>query len=361
MSFIHIPGETSDQMGVWLPDSRILLVADDLYKAFPNLYAIRGTAPRDINDWIVSLDKMRKLHPKCIVGSHAKPTCGEQKVYELISDYMYGVQHVHDQTVRFINKGMHPDEIAKQIKLPAELDQHPYLGQFYGTVPWSVKGVYVSYLGWFSGYAKELNPLAPSERAERMVALVGMKGLLRAARQALGKDDDQWALELASHVHNQDKTNAAALAIRQEAMAKLAAQQISANGRNFYMTAMMDDAGMMKKPDIKERALYAPVDVIMINMRLRLKAEEVPDSEHLTGCFHFTDTKRTFCAVIHKGIMEMNEQDQDNFDFKLKCTETVLKEIVSENRSPLVSYFTGIISIEGSILKLRRFMNYLDR
>ena len=39
---IHIPGETPDQIGVWLPDSKVMLPADDVYKAFPNLYAIRG-------------------------------------------------------------------------------------------------------------------------------------------------------------------------------------------------------------------------------------------------------------------------------------------------------------------------------
>ena len=37
MRLMHIPGETADQMGVWLPDKRILLAADNIYKAFPNL------------------------------------------------------------------------------------------------------------------------------------------------------------------------------------------------------------------------------------------------------------------------------------------------------------------------------------
>ena len=62
MTFVHIPGETKDQLGVWLPDRRVLMPADDIYEAFPNLYAIRGTPPRDVRVWHGSLARMRDLN-----------------------------------------------------------------------------------------------------------------------------------------------------------------------------------------------------------------------------------------------------------------------------------------------------------
>jgi alkyl sulfatase BDS1-like metallo-beta-lactamase superfamily hydrolase len=58
---LHAPGETPDQIVVWLPEKRVLLPADDYYKSFPNLYAIRGTAYRDVMQWVHSLDMMRDL------------------------------------------------------------------------------------------------------------------------------------------------------------------------------------------------------------------------------------------------------------------------------------------------------------
>ncbi len=42
----HAPGETNDQIIVHWPEMDTLFPADNVYKAFPNLYAIRGTASR---------------------------------------------------------------------------------------------------------------------------------------------------------------------------------------------------------------------------------------------------------------------------------------------------------------------------
>jgi alkyl sulfatase BDS1-like metallo-beta-lactamase superfamily hydrolase len=44
----HAPGETNDQLFVWLPDHKSLMPGDNLYKTFPNLYTIRVTTHRDV-------------------------------------------------------------------------------------------------------------------------------------------------------------------------------------------------------------------------------------------------------------------------------------------------------------------------
>ena len=45
------PGETDDALFVWLPDQKVLFAGDNFYRSFPNLYAIRGTAYRDVRKW----------------------------------------------------------------------------------------------------------------------------------------------------------------------------------------------------------------------------------------------------------------------------------------------------------------------
>ena len=42
----HAPGETNDQIVIHWPEENVLFPADNIYKAFPNLYAVRGTAAR---------------------------------------------------------------------------------------------------------------------------------------------------------------------------------------------------------------------------------------------------------------------------------------------------------------------------
>src|SRR5439155_6016286 len=42
LQLLHTPGETRENIAVWLPDKRVLMAGDDFYRAFPNLYPIRG-------------------------------------------------------------------------------------------------------------------------------------------------------------------------------------------------------------------------------------------------------------------------------------------------------------------------------
>ena len=57
-----------------------LLPADNYYKSFPNLYAIRGTAYRDVKLWVNSIDKMRALKSEYLVPQHTR-LAGADKIY----------------------------------------------------------------------------------------------------------------------------------------------------------------------------------------------------------------------------------------------------------------------------------------
>ena len=52
IQLFHAPGETNDQLFVWLPKHNSLMPGDNIYKTFPNLYTIRGTTHRDVMGWI---------------------------------------------------------------------------------------------------------------------------------------------------------------------------------------------------------------------------------------------------------------------------------------------------------------------
>lgn len=134
----HAPGETDDQIVIHMPEEKVLFAADNIYKAFPNIYAIRGTNIRDAMQWVSSLDLMRNLRAEYLVPSHTKPISGIEYIYDTLTIYRDAIQLVHDQTVRFMNEGLTPDEIIgnKLIQLPKKLKEHPYLQEFYGTVDW---------------------------------------------------------------------------------------------------------------------------------------------------------------------------------------------------------------------------------
>ncbi|HEY7776534.1 MAG TPA: alkyl sulfatase dimerization domain-containing protein, partial [Kineobactrum sp.] len=173
LELIHAPGETDDQLLVWLPEERVLLSGDNIYKAFPNLYTIRGTRYRDVMQWSRTVRDMRELGAEHLIPSHTRPLSGAPAIDELLVAYSDAIQYVHDQTVRGMNRGHDALTLAETVKLPPSLAAHPWLQPFYGTVAWSVRSIYSGYLGWYDGNSSTLFPTPVPERAQRLVALAG--------------------------------------------------------------------------------------------------------------------------------------------------------------------------------------------
>jgi alkyl sulfatase BDS1-like metallo-beta-lactamase superfamily hydrolase len=74
---------------------------------------------------------------------------GNEQITKRLTKYRDAIRYVHDETVKGMNEGRDVFTLMREIKLPAELD----LGESYGKVSWSVRGIYEGYVGWF-----DLNP-----------------------------------------------------------------------------------------------------------------------------------------------------------------------------------------------------------
>ena len=233
----YAPGETDGQIFVWLPDKRVLMPGDNFYKAFPNIYPIRGVPLRRADHWVSSLAKMIRLEPEYLVPSHTRPILGADKVKAALTAYHDGIKSILDQTIEGMNQGLTPDELAATVKLPPELADNPYLAEYYGAVPWSVRAIYTFYLGWFDGNASNLFPLPFRERAKRIAKLVGGEAaLVQEARAALDGGEDQWAAELTDYVLGPNPNHREARQIKAEALRNMAERQINATARNYYLT-----------------------------------------------------------------------------------------------------------------------------
>lgn len=238
LEFYLAPGETDDALFVWLPNERVLFTGDNFYSSFPNLYAIRGTAYRDVLKWSESVAKMATFEPDYVVPGHTIPILDKAVATIALSDYSEAIRSIYDQTVVGINAGKSPNQIAHEVSLPAHLQDKPYLIEFYGTVPHSVRAIYVGLLGWFDGNPTTLNPLTPRLHAQKMAELTGGTAALTEHMQAaLAAEDYQWALELADQVKwLPDADHALARKIKIQALRALAAKEYNAPNRNYYLS-----------------------------------------------------------------------------------------------------------------------------
>jgi alkyl sulfatase BDS1-like metallo-beta-lactamase superfamily hydrolase len=238
LQLLHTPGETRENIAVWLPDKRVLMTGDDFYRAFPNLYPIRGGRLRAPEPWIASLETMLALGAEHLVPGHTRPISGAANVRAALTAYRDGIQSVLDQTIDGMRKAERPDELVQHVKLPPHLADNPYLQEFYGSVAWSVRAIYADRLGWFDGNATRLFPLPERDRAARIIALAGgVDPMLARARDAVAAGELQWAAELADYVLAVDGVSAEARKIKAQALTELGERQINANARNYYLSA----------------------------------------------------------------------------------------------------------------------------
>ena len=77
-------------------------------------------------------------------------------------------KYLHDQTVRLMNHGYKPDEIAERLALPKSLAERWHVRGYYGTLSHNAKAVYQRYLGWYDANPANLNPLPPVERGAQV-------------------------------------------------------------------------------------------------------------------------------------------------------------------------------------------------
>jgi alkyl sulfatase BDS1-like metallo-beta-lactamase superfamily hydrolase len=216
------------------------MTGDDFFRAFPNIAPIRGARVRSPEDWIASLEKMIELRPDHVVPSHTRPVLGGDAARAALSAYRDGIKSVLDQTIAGMKQGERPDELVQHVKLPPDLAENPYLQEFYGSVEWTVRGIYADRVGWFDGNATNLVPLPEKDRAAKLVALIGGPDrVLARGREALSAHEFTWAAELADYVLANDRANAGAKRIKAQALVELGERQINAIARNYFMSSAM--------------------------------------------------------------------------------------------------------------------------
>ncbi|MEL0169053.1 MAG: alkyl sulfatase dimerization domain-containing protein [Pseudomonadaceae bacterium] len=365
LELVHAPGETEDQIFVWLPEKQTVLTGDNVYQAFPNLYTIRGTYYRDVKQWANTLDRVRALGAEHLVPSHTRPVHGKEQIAALLTDYSDAINFVHDQTLRYMNKGLTPDQIVEAVKLPPHLASNPWLQEFYGKVSWSTRSVFDGYLGWFSGNPSDLQPAPEQQQANDMAALAGgSDALLAKAKDALEQGNAQWALELSDHLQLLLPDNDEVKTLRAGALRTLGAAEANPNARNYYFTVAREVQDGLKpgfRPRMNMDFLASlPVENFLGAMPALLKAEDTLDVETALG-FDFRDSGKQFTLRIRRGVAKVSEGLDSDVVATLQTTEGTWKAIAAGIQNPAAALAGEGLDIDGSTLSALKILGYFEK
>jgi alkyl sulfatase BDS1-like metallo-beta-lactamase superfamily hydrolase len=358
IQLIHAPGETNDQTMVWLPEQKVLMPGDTVYKAFPNLYTIRGTLYRDVMDWVRSLDKMRALNPQFIAPGHTRPIVGQQKIQDVLTHYRDAIQYVHDQTLYGMNQGLTPDQLVESITLPTHLKDHPYLQELYGTVEWGVRGIFSGYLGWFDGDTASLSTVTIKQRAQNLVKLAGgIDAFKLQVTIAMNEQNYKWAAELVTHLLVLTPDDESLKNIKAAALRKLGFNSISPNGRNFYLTQALELEGraVIEKEKVTDASVALAKTFPVKNFISAMPTLLVPKRSQgmfKTMSWHFPDVNKSYTLEVRSGVAEFREGLDARADVKIKVNKDDWIEIILGQKSFSLAIATGTVSLNGGIKKL---------
>lgn len=185
------PGtEAPAEVNFFFPEYSALCMAENATHTLHNIQTLRGAPVRDARIWSRYLDESISLFgskTEVVFSTHHWPTWKEgddNLVVTFLLEQRDYYAYLHNETLRLLNNGSTPVEIAEEIQIPPKLSRRTNLRGYYGSVNHNVKGIYDKYMGWFNGNPADLWPLPPAEEATQFVQCMGGSGnVLHLAQQ----------------------------------------------------------------------------------------------------------------------------------------------------------------------------------
>jgi len=223
---LHTPGETYDHLTVWIPQYKAAFIGDNFYGSFPNLYTLRGTKPRWALDYVESINRVLELEPEILIPSHGSAIKGREDIQKALTRYRDAILYVHDETVKGMNLGRDVYSLMREIRLPKALE----LPEGYGSIAWTVRGIYEGYVGWFDENPATMYATPPSSVYGDLVTLAGgANTVAKSAADLLSQGEFVKALHMADVALVAEADNRAALAARLQALEALLERSKNSN------------------------------------------------------------------------------------------------------------------------------------
>jgi alkyl sulfatase BDS1-like metallo-beta-lactamase superfamily hydrolase len=141
-----------------------------------------------------------------------------------------------------MNDGKDVFTLMRDIKLPAALD----VGESYGKLTWSIRGIYEGYAGWFDGNPATMYETPPSAAYAELVTLAGGADAVAARAQALAASDPVRALSLTDAALAADSTHRRTLEARLAILQALDRQSKNSNERGWLAAGIRDVEARLK-------------------------------------------------------------------------------------------------------------------
>ncbi|HEU5194545.1 MAG TPA: alkyl sulfatase dimerization domain-containing protein, partial [Methylomirabilota bacterium] len=361
--------EAPAEMNMFVPGFRALDVAENATHNLHNLYPLRGAQVRDANAWARYLNEAIAQFGRdteILFAQHHWPVWGQRRALDVLGKQRDLYKFLHDQTVRLMNRGHKPAEIAERLRLPASLGSTWHVRGYYGTLSHNAKSVYQRYIGWYDANPANLNPLPPAERARKYVEYMGgAAAVIERARADSERGEYRFVAEVMSQVVFAEPGNTEARALGADALEQLGYAAESAIWRNAYLLGARElrhgvGPGLARAPVSPDVVRAMSLELFFDYLGVRLNGERA-EGKRIVVNWAFTDLARRFVTTLENcALTWLADRHHDDADATVTLEREILTRLVLRELSFTDVMERGLLTIGGDPARVVELFSLLD-
>ena len=370
IDFHLAPGsEAPAEMMMYFPAQRVFNTAEVTSQQLHNIYTLRGAEVRDASLWSRYIDEVLEAYgPRTdvLIAQHHWPVWGTDSAQHFLAVQRDLYKYIHDQSVRLMNHGYRPGEIAEAIQLPDSLASEWAARDYYGTLRHNSRAIYQKYLGWYDANPANLNPPVPVEAARKTIKYMGgVEQVVARAQEDFAQGDYRWVASVMSQAVFAEPDNQAARELGADAMEQLGYQAESGPWRDVYLSAAQDlrsggetsDGSRGASSDLLQ-ALETGMVFDLLGVRLNGPKAE---GKHIVLNWHFTDTQEKIRTNLQNATLTwLPDRQAESADATLTLTRAMLNDILLRETTFPEAVKAGGIQVQGNPQKLFELLGLLD-
>jgi alkyl sulfatase BDS1-like metallo-beta-lactamase superfamily hydrolase len=179
---------------------------------------------RPVKGYINALDTALSFSPEYFMPGHGSPIVSNKLISAQSGNLRDALKFIYSETLKGINEGKDVYKIMQDLKLPSEYG----IGEYYGKVEWTIRGIYQEYVGWFDENPAAMYSIPESSIYADIVELTGTEALLMRAEKLFNEKEFVKVLYLTEIILNSDPKNEIAKQMRIKAL-----ESLKAGTRNY--------------------------------------------------------------------------------------------------------------------------------
>ena len=359
--------EAPAEMHMFYPELGVLNMAENACPLLHNFIPLRGAVARDPRIWskyIADAIALYGPNTEILIGQHHWPVWGKEAIVEYLEAQRDLYKHIHDQTLRYMNKGWRPAEIAEVVDLPPGLDRRWSVRGYYGTVSHNVKAVYQRYLSWYDGNPANLHPLPPVPAARKFVEYMGgAAAAIARAKADFARGEFRWVAQVMKEVVYAEPDNAEARALCADALEQMGYQAESATWRNAFLYGAMElRHGVLKLPargPSADTLAGLSSDVLFDALSIRVDPAKTAGKSFIIN-WTFTDRDERLAMTLKHSTLTHRAGLSPAASVSIVTTRTTLDAIIMRKLAAPEAVASGALRLEGDASCVVQLFGALD-